>query len=97
LLTVRKEPAHGMSMKSKITAHRRVRTRGLVDHSRFTYELSNLFGTVLTASVSAADAKLATRHGPCSSALLKMMQAIAATADTDYDQLVGREFEDHQG
>jgi hypothetical protein len=85
---------HGQQMKCKITAHRRMRERDLVDHSRFTYELSNLFGTVLTASVSVADAELATRHGPASSALMMMMRVVATTAEADYDQLVGRKFED---
>jgi hypothetical protein len=89
LLDGKERTAHDPDMKCKITEHCRVRARDLVDHSRFTYELSSFFGTVIIASVSVADAKLATHHGPSSSALMTMIRVVATTPEADYDRLVG--------
>jgi hypothetical protein len=81
-------------MKAKITAHRLVRASDFVDHSHFTYELWGVLGPIATESITAYQAAFVARHGPFGSALFKMMEAIAATSEADYDGLVGREFED---
>jgi hypothetical protein len=81
-------------MKATITQIRRVRERDLAMHVHFQFTLGDSTGVLLTDVVSPAHAAVVARHNAPSSALFRLMHAIANAEMPDYESLVGRTFDD---